>query len=528
MMCAEFERGAYMPNSSGEQVSTYTASDFDLPTYQNLPVVTDDVVFSNPSFMSNEIEQMNSNLNGRLNLTDDPNLSSIILNDVTSSKDEFVNIEPMARDRCNTWPMRRPAEMNQTLPMSQDKIDEEISSSNSSLQKDDGSLDEYMPQHRVRRQSLYSQGSPESEIDDPACKKSNSRRNAWGNMSYADLITQAILSSPEKRLTLSQVYEWMVQNVPYFRDKGDSNSSAGWKNSIRHNLSLHSRFMRIQNEGAGKSSWWVINPDAKPGRNPRRRSATMETTTKTILDKKRRGVRKRMDMVNESSLSSLNESAQSQRDFLDRDEGLGASDYEPFRSRTQSNVSMPGQRMTPPMEGFEDYKFPPWSGQQISQPASGATINDLLDRTDQIRLDTEEFRQMRASGQLVHPVKTEQKNEPPSNQQPFYQELCVVRGPDNLQNPLLCNQFSMSASSAPKPASMQCASNASFYPYGVHNSQNRLWNSTNPVNSMALNSNGLPIDLENVNTFESSNLDYDMEAVLRHELNSANGLSFDL
>lgn len=25
------------------------------------------------------------------------------------------------------------------------------------------------------------------------------------------------------------VYEWMVQNVPYFRDKGDSNSSAGWK-----------------------------------------------------------------------------------------------------------------------------------------------------------------------------------------------------------------------------------------------------------------------------------------------------------
>uniref|UniRef100_A0A1I8AS39 Fork-head domain-containing protein n=1 Tax=Steinernema glaseri TaxID=37863 RepID=A0A1I8AS39_9BILA len=48
-------------------------------------------------------------------------------------------------------------------------------------------------------------------------------------MSYADLITQAIMSSPEKKLTLSQVYEWMVQNVPYFRDKGDSNSSAGWK-----------------------------------------------------------------------------------------------------------------------------------------------------------------------------------------------------------------------------------------------------------------------------------------------------------
>ena len=86
------------------------------------------------------------------------------------------------------------------------------------------------------------------QANNSVSKKSSSRRNAWGNLSYADLITQvksnakffletnlgifsiqAILSSPEKRLTLSQVYDWMVQNIPYFKDKGDSNSSAGWK-----------------------------------------------------------------------------------------------------------------------------------------------------------------------------------------------------------------------------------------------------------------------------------------------------------
>ena len=41
---------------------------------------------------------------------------------------------------------------------------------------------------------------------------------------------------------------------------------------MRHNLSLHTRFVKVQNEGTGKSSWWTINPDAKTGKSSRRRS----------------------------------------------------------------------------------------------------------------------------------------------------------------------------------------------------------------------------------------------------------------
>ena len=59
--------------------------------------------------------------------------------------------------------------------------------------------------------------------------KTSSRKNAWGNQSYADLITQAIESAPDKRLTLAQIYDWIVKNIEHFKDKGDSNSSAGWK-----------------------------------------------------------------------------------------------------------------------------------------------------------------------------------------------------------------------------------------------------------------------------------------------------------
>jgi hypothetical protein len=92
---------------------------------------------------------------------------------------------------------------------------------------------------------------------------SGTRKNAWGNLSYAELISKAIASSAEQRLTLSEIYDWMIKYVPFFRNKVDRISSAGWKNSIRHNLSLHNRFKRVQSEGTGKSSWWMINPDDK-------------------------------------------------------------------------------------------------------------------------------------------------------------------------------------------------------------------------------------------------------------------------
>ncbi|CAF90649.1 unnamed protein product, partial [Tetraodon nigroviridis] len=60
------------------------------------------------------------------------------------------------------------------------------------------------------------------------------------------------------------------------------------QNSIRHNLSLHTRFIRVQNEGTGKSSWWMLNPDGgKMGKAPRRRAVSMDSNTKYLKSKGR-------------------------------------------------------------------------------------------------------------------------------------------------------------------------------------------------------------------------------------------------
>ncbi|XP_012686391.2 forkhead box protein O1-A [Clupea harengus] len=187
-------------------------------------------------------------------------------------------------------------------------------------------------------------------------KSSSSRRNAWGNMSYADLITKAIESSPEKRLTLSQIYDWMVKSVPYFKDKGDSNSSAGWKNSIRHNLSLHSRFVRVQNEGTGKSSWWMLNPEGgKNGKSPRRRAASMDNNSKFA---KSRGRAAKKKMALQGGPEGGADSPGSQYNKWPGSPNSHSNDdfdtWSGFRQRTSSNASTLSGRLSPFMPEQDD------------------------------------------------------------------------------------------------------------------------------------------------------------------------------
>ena len=47
--------------------------------------------------------------------------------------------------------------------------------------------------------------------------------------SYVELITEAILSTSEKRMTLADINKWMVANVPCFKQQANDSGSSGWK-----------------------------------------------------------------------------------------------------------------------------------------------------------------------------------------------------------------------------------------------------------------------------------------------------------
>ncbi|KAL5106511.1 Forkhead box protein I1 [Taenia crassiceps] len=75
------------------------------------------------------------------------------------------------------------------------------------------------------------------------------------NFSYIGLIAKAILSSKERRMVLSEIYEWIQVNYAYFRSRGP-----GWRNSIRHNLSLNDCFIKVGRSSNGKGHYWGIHP----------------------------------------------------------------------------------------------------------------------------------------------------------------------------------------------------------------------------------------------------------------------------
>ncbi|CAG2214460.1 Forkhead box protein I1,Forkhead box protein L1 [Mytilus edulis] len=73
--------------------------------------------------------------------------------------------------------------------------------------------------------------------------------------SYIAMISMAILSKPDKKMLLNDIYQYIMEHFPFY-----NNEEKAWKNNIRHNLSLNECFGKHSRSNSGKGNYWSIHP----------------------------------------------------------------------------------------------------------------------------------------------------------------------------------------------------------------------------------------------------------------------------
>ncbi|XP_038252525.1 forkhead box protein N2 isoform X2 [Dermochelys coriacea] len=98
----------------------------------------------------------------------------------------------------------------------------------------------------------------------PSCYQNLEKKSAISKppYSFSLLIYMAIEHSPNKSLPVKEIYSWILERFPYF-----ATAPTGWKNSVRHNLSLNKCFRKVERSHGkvnGKGSLWCVDPEYKP------------------------------------------------------------------------------------------------------------------------------------------------------------------------------------------------------------------------------------------------------------------------
>jgi hypothetical protein len=110
----------------------------------------------------------------------------------------------------------------------------------------------------VTNSMAYDDGATGAPIFQQPTLQQNKQLYEKPALSYATMIAQALSSQPNKRLTLQGIYQWIMDNYPYYQ-----NAEVGWRSSVRHNLSLNKFFSKVPQEETeqGKRAVYALNPE---------------------------------------------------------------------------------------------------------------------------------------------------------------------------------------------------------------------------------------------------------------------------
>ncbi|XP_015810824.3 forkhead box protein H1 isoform X1 [Nothobranchius furzeri] len=133
------------------------------------------------------------------------------------------------------------------------------------------------------QQRMTQNASSRSGKAEKSGKKKNYQRYPKPPYSYLAMIAMVIQRSPEKKLTLSEIFKEISALFPLF--KGSYN---GWRDSIRHNLSFYDCFFKVlkdPDKPQGKGNFWAVDLSRVPPELLKRQNTAVSRQDETIFAK---------------------------------------------------------------------------------------------------------------------------------------------------------------------------------------------------------------------------------------------------
>ncbi|XP_065158667.1 uncharacterized protein [Atheta coriaria] len=217
------------------------------------------------SFLLAVAQSQTQQQNGTANKTPDDDLTSLTwlqdrdllkgMNLVSQSPSNSVQTTP------NKWNATTNGILSDQSPTSDYVDDSSISaadSSSSSLNSpipQTHTLPTPLQQQQMKQQAQTRYRHPHTIPYDPMVHITNKPP-----YSFSCLIFMAIEDSERKALPVKEIYSWIMDHFPYFKT-----APTGWKNSVRHNLSLNKCFQKVEKApNLGKGSLWKVDQQYRP------------------------------------------------------------------------------------------------------------------------------------------------------------------------------------------------------------------------------------------------------------------------